>query len=50
MEEYDGQLHAYEFKYNPKKEAKVPNDFAEAYPEATFKEITPKNVEEFLLE
>lgn len=50
LEEYDGQLHAYEFKYNPKKEAKVPTDFAEAYPGATFEEITPKNVEGFLLQ
>lgn len=50
LEEYDGQLHAYEFKYNPKKEAKAPTDFAEAYPGATFEEITPKNVEGFLLQ
>lgn len=50
LEEYDGQLHAYEFKYNPKKEAKAPTDFAEAYPDATFEEITPKNVEGFLLQ
>ena len=50
IEEYDGQLHAYEFKYNPRKATVVPKDFAAAYPDATFKEITPANVEEFLLQ
>lgn len=49
LEEYDGQLHAYEFKYNPRKPAVVPKDFAVTYPDATFKEITPANIEEFLL-
>lgn len=49
LEEYDGGLHAYEFKYNPRKSAKVPKDFVEAYPDASFKEITPANIEEFLL-
>lgn len=49
IEDYDGQLHAYEFKFNPRKEARVPRGFAAAYPDATFKEITPANVEEFLL-
>lgn len=49
LEEYDGKLHAYEFKYNPRKPAKVPKDFAEAYPDASFMEITPANIEEFLL-
>ena len=49
LEEYDGKLYAYEFKYNPRKEAKVPKDFAETYPGTTFKEITPDNSDEFLL-
>ena len=49
LEEYNGHLHAYEFKYNPKKPAIVPKDFAETYPDATFKEITPANIDEFLL-
>ncbi len=49
IEEYDGKLHAYEFKYNPRKPAKVPKDFAEAYPDASFSEITPENIGEFLL-
>ena len=49
IEEYDGVLHAYEFKYNPRKSTKIPKDFAAAYPDATFKEVTPANIEEFLL-
>jgi len=49
LEEYDGLLHAYEFKYNPRKSSTMPKDFAEGYPDATFKEITPANIEDFLL-
>lgn len=49
LEERDGQLYAYEFKYNARKAAKEPNDFAKAYPDAQFKEITPNNIDEFLL-
>lgn len=50
IEEYDGKLFAYEFKYNPRKAAVVPKDFSQAYPDATFKEITPANIEEFVME
>lgn len=50
IEEYDGKLFAYEFKYNPRKAAVMPKDFAQAYPDATFKEITPTNIEEFVME
>ena len=49
IEEYDCGLHAYEFKYNPRKDAKMPKGFATSYPDAEFKEITPGNVDEFLL-
>lgn len=49
LEEYDGKLFAYEFKYNSRKTAVIPKDFKEAYPEAAFKEITPNNIDEFLL-
>lgn len=50
IEEYDGKLFAYEFKYNPRKTAVVPKDFENAYPNSSFKEITPNNIEEFLLD
>jgi predicted AAA+ superfamily ATPase len=49
IEEYDGKLHAYEFKWNPRKQTTAPKDFAEAYPDAEFKVITPDNLYEFLL-
>ena len=50
VEDRDGQLSAFEFKYSPKKKVVVPKHFAEAYPTATFKVITPDNFEEFVLE
>lgn len=50
IEEEDGHLSAYEFKWNPKKSTvSVPTTFKSAYPAATFKVITPQNIEEFLL-
>lgn len=49
LEEYDGVLHAYEFKYNARNQAVIPKNFATAYPGATFLEVTPKNIDEFLL-
>lgn len=49
VEDRDGQLSAFEFKYSPKKKVVIPKHFAEAYPTATFKVITPDNFEEFVL-
>ena len=49
VEDSDGNLSAFEFKYNPKKKVTVPKHFAEAYPDAKFKVITPDNFEEFVL-
>ena len=50
LEEVDGRLHAYEFKWNVRKsKVKCPVSFQSNYPEATYKVITPENVEEFLL-
>lgn len=50
IEEEDGHLSAYEFKWNPKKSiVSVPTTFKSAYPAAAFKVITPQNIEEFLL-
>ena len=50
LEEEDGHLSAFEFKWNDRKaKAKCPESFKTAYPDATFKVITPKNIEEFLL-
>jgi predicted AAA+ superfamily ATPase len=50
VEEVDGQLHAFEFKWNERKShCKCPDSFSTAYPDATFQVITPKNIEEFLM-
>lgn len=49
LEEEDGKLSSFEFKYNPKRAARAPLTFSKAYPEAGFKVITPDNVEDFLL-
>ena len=50
IEEKDGQLAAYEFKWNEHKaNAKCPTAFATAYPDTTYKVVTPRNVDEFLI-
>jgi len=50
LEEQDGLMHCYEFKWNTKKaNAKCPVTFSNAYPGAEFKVITPDNVEEMIL-
>ena len=49
IEEEDGVLRAFEFKWNDRKaKVKCPEAFATAYPDARFSIITPKNIEEFL--
>ena len=49
IEEKDGQLFAYEFKWNVKKSARITRAFTNAYPNASTKIITPENFTEFLL-
>lgn len=50
LEEVDGNISAYEFKWNERKaKVKCPSSFITAYPDAAFKVVTPKNLEEFLL-
>lgn len=48
VEEYEGKLHAYEFKWNNDK-VRFPKSFAEAYPESEFKHITRTNFKEIIL-
>lgn len=43
VEEHNGNLQAYEFKWNECKKTKVPKAWANAYPEATFEAISPNN-------
>lgn len=50
LEDVDGTLHAFEFKWNVRKaNVKCPDSFIKAYPTSTFKVISPENVDEFLL-
>lgn len=49
IEEENGRLRAYEFKWNIAKTARCPQSFATAYPEAAFQIVTPDNVDGFLL-
>ena len=48
IEEYDGVLHCYEFKYNPRRNAKIPAPFAQTYPNHTFEVITTNNYRPFV--
>ncbi len=49
LEEINGKLHAYEFKWNASAKVKEPKTFTKAYPEADFSVIHKDNIEEFLL-
>ena len=49
VEEADGMLNAYEFKWSPGNKAKIPKTFTSAYPEATFEIITSDNFHQFLI-
>lgn len=48
IEERDGRLYAYEFKWNPRKSASLPNAFARNYPGSIFHSITPENFLSFV--
>ena len=48
IEERDGNLFAFEFKWRGKARAKIPLTFSNNYPENTFEVITPDNYESFL--
>ncbi len=48
VEERDGALHGYEFKWSPKKVPKAPALWTKAYAEATFEVIHPKNYLDFV--
>ena len=49
LEESDGKIKAYEFKWNSSSKYKIPSKFKENYPNSVFKIIHQNNVEEFLL-
>jgi hypothetical protein len=48
IEEYGGSLHAYEFKWNPRKKSRQARTFTHAYPGSSTTVITPENFEDFV--
>ena len=48
IEERDGLLHAYEFKWKAKPGLRVPPNFSKAYPDHTFRIVTPGDYDSFL--
>ncbi|HZK06967.1 MAG TPA: ATP-binding protein [Bacteroidales bacterium] len=48
IEERDGLLHAYEFKWKAKPGLRVPPVFSKAYPEHTFRTVSPGDFDSFL--
>ena len=48
LEDYDGVLHAYEFKWNPVRQPRLTDTFAKGYPDHTFLVVTPENYQDFV--
>jgi len=48
IEEREGKIYAYEFKWNPKKIKGAPSSFKKLYPNAVFKIIHPDNYLDFI--
>lgn len=48
LEDYDGVLHAYEFKWNPVRQPRLTDTFAKGYPDHTFTVVTPENYQGFV--
>jgi predicted AAA+ superfamily ATPase len=49
IEECDGDIRAYEFKWNPNAKAKAPSAFLKAYPESVYSVVHRDNFEDFVL-
>ncbi|HEX2958490.1 MAG TPA: ATP-binding protein [Chitinispirillaceae bacterium] len=49
VEERDGVLHAFEFKWNSLRKSHFPQTFTKAYPEHTVSVINPSNIDSFLM-
>ena len=48
IEEENGMLHTFEFKWNPRRKARLSQAFARAYPNSTFQLVTPENYWDFI--
>jgi predicted AAA+ superfamily ATPase len=49
VEDHNGQLASYEFKWNDNQKVKVPLTFKTSYPDATFEGISPSNFYDFVV-
>jgi predicted AAA+ superfamily ATPase len=49
IEESDGKIRGYEFKWNPASKVRFPKTFIKAYPDCETSIITPDNMDEFLV-
>ncbi|TRX37840.1 ATP-binding protein [Flavobacterium sp. ZT3R18] len=49
LEEENGLLRAYEFKWNGNRKVKIPGAFAKAYPEASFEVVNKENYLDFIV-
>ena len=50
VEECDGQLSAYEFKWSQRRKPVMPIAFRTAYPESSWQVVSPENYTDFLTE
>jgi hypothetical protein len=50
IEEYDGTLHAFEFKYNTNSGVRIPVTFAKAYPDYAFQIVDKQSYTNFVLD
>ncbi len=50
IEQHQERISAWEFKWSPKKKARFPKTFLNAYPEVQTSVITPENIDAFLLD
>ena len=48
IEDIDGMLHTYEFKWNEGKHPRLTDTFAKAYPDHTFTVVSPENYQSFV--
>jgi hypothetical protein len=49
LEEENGILNGFEFKWNDNRKVKIPTAFAKAYPDARFEVISKQNYLDFIL-
>lgn len=48
IEDYDGVLHAYEFKWSSTKQPRLTETFTNSYPDHTFSVVNPDNYQDFV--